>query len=211
MIIDFTSLKASIKSWLARGSDMDAVLDDIIMFGENRMARDLRTKHCLARFTTDTVAGFREVTLPPDFREMYNIQLNTDTRGTLAFVTPQQMDIEGRNNSGEPRLYSIIGQEIQFAPIPSAAYEVEMAYYFKPAALSADNPINEYVTNYPDILLYACLSACEAFIQNDQRIATWEAAYRRLVEDERRAEVSAQLGSTPLVMRNDDHYSTQSW
>ena len=61
------------------------------------------------RVTANTIADTEYYTLPDQYVAMRNIQLNTDPKTPLEYLTPEQMDrIYAGSNKGKPKAYSII-------------------------------------------------------------------------------------------------------
>ena len=115
---------------------------------------------------------------------MRNIQLNTDPKTSLEYLTPEQMDrVKAGSNTGKPKAYSIIGNNFQLRPIPDSIYEIEMLYFKYFTALSDLNTTNDMLTFHPDAYLYAALVEAEPYLQNDKRIQTWAGFYDRAKQD----------------------------
>lgn len=71
---------------------------------------------------------------------------------------------------------------VAFAPVPDQGYPVRLRGVIRPDGLSASNQNTWLSRNVPDALLYACLVACEAWLQSDDRIETWAALYKKALE-----------------------------
>jgi hypothetical protein len=96
--------------------------------------------------------------------------------------------------------YTILANEIQFAPIPDTAYSVQMLYYAKPQYLSDVNITNVFLANYPDALLYAALGEAEPYLMNDARLQTWAALYDRAIVAINTSDQSSEYGGQPMSM-----------
>jgi len=75
-LTDYSSLKTSVASYLAR-SDLTDQIPDFIRLAEERLARDLRTRKMLVVARADTTASDSTVGLPTDFLEMRDMHLRT--------------------------------------------------------------------------------------------------------------------------------------
>ena len=178
----FTELKDAIADWLDR-SDLTARIPDFIALAEARINRELRIRPMEVRSTMTTTSGNQYFNLPGGYIQMRNIQLNTNPTTPLEYITPEMLDrLYGSSTTGKPRAYTLIGDEIQLAPIPDSAYTLEMAFYEKFTALgdgTSGTVTNNWLTaNAPDILLYGALMEAEPFIKNDERIQTFTAQYK---------------------------------
>ena len=136
------------------------------------------------RVTANTIADSEYYSLPEQYVAMRNIQLNTDPKTSLEYLTPEQMDrIYAGSNKGKPKAYSIIGNNIQLRPLPDSVYEIEILYYKYFTPLSDSNTTNDMLTNHPDVYLYGSLVEAEPYLQNDKRIQTWASFYDRAKKD----------------------------
>ena len=182
-ITNYSELKSAIADWLDR-TDLTDQIPDFITLAEARHKRDFKLRRMETRVTADTIADTEYYTLPDNYVAMRNIQLNTDPKTSLEYLTPEQMDrIYAGSNKGKPKAYSIIGNDIQLRPTPDSAYEIEILYFKHFAALSDSAPTNEMLTNHPDAYLYGALVEAEPYLQNDKRLQTWSSLYDRAKQD----------------------------
>ena len=202
----FTELKDAIADWLDR-SDLTARIPDFITLAEARINRELRIRPMEVRSTMETTSGQQYFNLPGGYIQMRNIQLNTNPTTPLEYITPEMLDrLYGSSTTGKPRAYSLIGDEIQLAPIPDSAYTLEMAFYEKFTALgdgtSGTVTSNWLTINAPDILLYGSLMEAEPFIKNDERIAVWLQAYRDGIDRLQKADANDRHSGSAMRVRN---------
>ena len=182
-ITNYSELKSAIADWLDR-TDLTDQIPDFITLAEARHKRDFKLRRMETRVTADTIADTEYYTLPDNYVAMRNIQLNTDPKTSLEYLTPEQMDrIYAGSNKGKPKAYSIIGNDIQLRPLPDSVYEIEILYFKHFAPLSDSAPTNEMLTNHPDAYLYGALVEAEPYLQNDKRLQTWSSLYDRAKQD----------------------------
>ena len=182
-ISNYSELKAAIADWLNR-SDLTDSIPDFIVLAETRHKRDFKIRRMETRVTANTVADSEFYSLPDNYVAMRNIQLNTDPKTPLEYLTPEQMDrIHAGSSKGKPKAYSIIGNNIQLRPIPDSAYQIEILYFKHFTALSDSNTTNDMLTHHPDAYLYGALVEAEPYLQNDKRIQVWSAYYDRTKND----------------------------
>jgi hypothetical protein len=158
---------------------LTSVIDDFIDIAEARMNRDLRVSQMEKRATATITSEY--TALPSDIIAIRNIQLNTSPVQALEFATPEHMDLVNVGETGNPRLYSIVGDELQVYPVPSSA-SVEIAYYGTLDALSDTTTTNWVIIGYPDIYLYACLSEAFKYANGDAEAAKYDALYSNAVQ-----------------------------
>jgi|TARA_R100000234_G_C4991267_1_gene175683 hypothetical protein len=176
-ITTFSELKTAVANWLDR-SDLTDRIPEFIALAEARHRRDFKIRRMETRVTANTIADTEFYTLPDNYVAMRNIQLNTDPKTALEYLTPEQMDrVRGGSTTGKPKAYSIIGNTFQLRPIPDSVYEIEMLYYKYFTGLSDSNTTNDMLTYHPDAYLYAVLLEAEPYLQNDKRVQLWVGAY----------------------------------
>ena len=182
-ISNYSELKAAIADWL-NSSDLTDSIPDFIVLAEARHKRDFKIRRMETRVTANTVADSEFYSLPDNYVAMRNIQLNTDPKTPLEYLTPEQMDrIYAGSAKGKPRAFSIIGNNIQLRPTPDSAYQIEILYFKHFTALSDSNTTNDMLTHHPDAYLYGALVEAEPYLQNDKRIQVWSSYYDRAKND----------------------------
>lgn len=200
-IANYNDLKTTIANYLGR-SDLTAVIPDFITLAEIRLQRDLRTRVMLKSATATMTSGDNTVGLPTDFLEMRDLFIQGSPRLTVSYLTPSAFSRDARaQESGKPVYYTVIGQELQFAPIPDTAYVLEMLYFYKPTVLATGNQSNVFLANYADAMLYASLAEAEPYLMNDARIQTWAALYDRAIGNINTTDENSEYSGVPLQMK----------
>ena len=202
----FTELKDAIADWLDR-SDLTARIPDFIALAEARINRELRIRPMEVRSTMYTTVDQQYFNLPGGYIQMRNIQLNTNPTTPLEYITPEMLDrLYGSTTTGKPKAYTLIGDEIQLAPIPDSAYQVEMAFYEKFTPLgdgSAGTVTSNWLTaNAPDVLLYGALMEAEPFIKNDERIPVWLNGYSNAINKLQQQDQRDRHSGSAMRVRN---------
>lgn len=148
--------------------------EDWIVLHEARANRVLRDRQMVKRATATLSGGM--IRLPTDFREAKQIQINVSNGKPrpLHLVTMEQADkIRARGWPTDPQYCCIVGNYLEVVPYTEAAIEIEMAYYFKVPALTADAPTNWLLTEHPDYYVYGSLVHSAPYLRDDERITTW--------------------------------------
>jgi hypothetical protein len=202
----YTELKDAIADWLDR-SDLTSRIPDFIALAEARINRELRIRPMEVRSTMVTTVDQQYFNLPGGYIQMRNIQLNTNPTTPLEYITPEMLDrLYGSTTTGKPRAYTLIGDEIQLAPIPDSAYQIEMAFYEKFTALgdgtSGTVTSNWLTTNAPDVLLYGALMEAEPFIKNDERIPVWLNGYSNAINKLQQQDQRDRHSGSAMRVRN---------
>ena len=176
---NYTTLQSAIENALHR-SDLDSSIPDFIAICEAKLNKKLRLRALETRVTSSVTTEY--VALPTGFLSIRNIQLNTEPKVRLEYVTPDYIDLNYPDSStGKPKFYTIVGGEIQLAPPPDGTYTVEMSY-FKKLDLATDST-NWVLTNSPDVYYYGSLLEAAAYLKNDKRIPIWSSLFEKAVSE----------------------------
>lgn len=181
-ITDYASLQTAVASWLHR-TDLAPFIADFIALAEARMSSDIAARPMDVRTSLVTTAGSAYVSLPVDMLEMRRLILSADPVIALRYESPDQLLADRTGSvSGRPVKFSVIGPQLQLAPVPDASYTLELTYQQRIPALSSINTTNWLLTAFPNVYLYAALCAAQPFIMNDARIPTFEKLYLQSVD-----------------------------
>lgn len=153
------------------------------------------------RVTASATAEY--LSLPTGFLAMRNIQLNTTPRSRLEYATPEWLDIRYPNSGapGKPKFYSLVGGEIQLAPVPDGAYTIEIDYYKKLDI--ATDATNWLLSNAPRCYYYGSLLQAAAYLKNDQRIPMWSELFENSIKEVETADDKDQFPDFGLQVRPD--------
>ena len=196
----YSELQTTIAAYLAR-NDLDSVIPDFIRLAEERLSRDLRIRQMLSVSTAITTADDNTVGLPTDFIEMRDIHLDTNPISGLTYMAPNNFYRKARvKEAGKPFNYTVLAAEMQLAPIPDAAYTLQMLYYAKPSPLGVNNQSNTWLAYCADALLYGSLAEAEPYLMNDARLQTWGALYERAITAINNADQGSEYGGQPMSM-----------
>lgn len=182
-IANYSDLQSAVINWM-NNSVLSAYSADLIMLGQSRIFRKLRIKAmetALNVTIADTTAP-----LPSDYLELKNAYVNSNPTRKLKRSTPDalyEMYPVVSWQLGIPGFIARVGEVFMFAPTPDSDYVIKGIYYAQPTFLSVDNPTNYYSANTPDLLLFAALAEAAPFLQDDARVALWEAKYQTIFKD----------------------------
>ena len=196
-LTNYTELQASVADFLNRG-DLTSVIPDFITMTESEFNRLLRVSNMSIR--TRAPLDSQYVKLPAGFLGMRNIDLLTDPVTPMTYKNLQNLDIHRSNDStGKPLYYSIMQDNIEFAPVPDSEYTLEIVYYQKIPPLS-DNTTNWLLEEHPDAYLYGALMHSAPYLQADERVGLWAAKYNQIIQQIISSDEKAKFsGSTPSV------------
>lgn len=191
----YSALQTSIAGYLNRG-DLTSVIPDFITLAEAEMRRRLRTRRATGR--SDATLTTEYIAVPTDFGGPIAVVLtSTDPKVRLEFADIARMlEVQQGNFSGtgQPRWYSVVGEELQFLPVPDGSYTIEMTYWKGLAALSASNTSNWMLTDNPDAYLYGALLHSAPYLMDDDRMAMWAQSFSTIMDDIKIDDAQAAYG-----------------
>ena len=197
---NYTTLQAALKSALHR-SDLDSVIPDFISLAEDRANKRLRLRGMESRVTATVSSEY--AALPSDFLAMRNFQLNTSPRTRLEYATPEYLDARYGDSTatGQPVFYTLVGGEIQFAPIPDGDYTAELDYYAKFDI--ATDTTNWLLTNAPRVYHYGALAEAYRYLKDDARATQYDRLFELALQDVEKSDERDQYPDFGLQMRAD--------
>lgn len=159
-LTNYAGLKQEVIEFTGR-DDLSSRFDAFLDLAEAKIYRtnslkSLRVREMETVTTLVTVSGTNTVALPADFLEARSMKIDySGNKYELRYLSPSSVD---EVSSGMPSAFTLRGTNIVFDSIPDDAYNLTLAYYAQPVALSATNSTNVILTNYPDIYLNACMA-----------------------------------------------------
>lgn len=199
-LTNYVNLQAALKSALHR-SDLDSVIPDFIELAQDRLNKRLRLRAMESRVQASISSEY--LALPDDFLGMRNFQLNTSPRARLEYATPEYLDAKYQDSSatGQPKFYTLVGGEIQLAPVPGGTYTAEMDYYAK-LDIASDST-NWVLTNAPRSYYYGSLAEAHRYMKDDQRAVEYDGLFELAIQDIEKADEKDQYPDFGLQMRSD--------
>lgn len=196
----YSSLKRSIYSWLHR-SDLDDVIPDLVTLAEVDFNRNLRI-NAMETSVTGTVTA-DSIPIPSDLIDLKRLFLTVaGSEIDLLYASNQQVGLFA-GSSSIPQFYTEQGNQYVLGPEPDGQYSYTMLYYKKIDALSDSVTTNWLLQNAPDLYLFGALLKAAPFINDDERIATWQAFYERAKDEIQKMDDEKSLSSSGLQVRSD--------
>ncbi len=186
-ITNYTQLAAAIPKWMDRVSETDLTdrVDDIIGLALARLDRDLTTlRYNRKQDTTLTAtANSRAVATSGigDFKAPRALYLTTfGNEYRLRFAVA---GTEGRiTGVGTPSSWTMNGDAIELDRLADQTHTFKF-YYWAKIILTAASPTTGVLTDHPDVVLYACLSAAALFFLDPTSVAGYETIVGKLIKD----------------------------
>jgi len=184
----FGGLKTAIADTLNR-SDLTSAIPDWVTMAtvqiQRRLLMDGPVRQMLGSSTLNITSEYTN--LPADFEGLRAIVLSTmSNSGQVQFCEPEKIaeqKIMRPNQDGDPQLFSIVGNQIQFWPWNTGTYTAQINYWQSLPALSAPTDTNWLLTKYPDAYLYTALLQSAPYLKDDDRVQVWGTFATQIVSD----------------------------
>lgn len=202
-LTNYTTLQTAVANTLHR-SDLTSVIPDFVTLCEDKLNKRLRIRGMEVRVQASVSTEF--ATLPSRFLAIKNMQVNTTPRTPLKFATPDFLDIKYPDNTvtNTPQFYSLVGGEIQFAPVPDTTYTVEMDYY-QSLALATDTT-NWVMTNAPRVYYYGTLLEAALYLKDKDKAQLWGQLFEAAINEVELADSYDQIPDESLSIRSEYVY-----
>lgn len=168
-------------------------LAEIEMYNNQNEALIVRDMETIQ--TTATSTG-RFLALPDNYESSRSVRLTTDY-GELRYQTPEQ--IQRYQYTGQPRFFTIVGNEIEFDRVPDSNYTIEVQCYVRPTDLSVTNQTNTILTKYPNIYLYGALAQLYIYTQDDQQAVKYDNLFTNAIKGANKAQKKGRHGPAPSM------------
>jgi hypothetical protein len=205
-ITTYAQLQTALGNWLVRSGETETTsrAPEWISLFEGRFKRKVRVREMEQRSTASLNGRYLALPTSPDaFLSMRALKINTDPVRVLEPVSPDYLwTFYGSSATGKPKVFSVIGSEIAFGPIPDSTDTVEMSFY-QFDVLSDANTTNWLLTAYPDIYLYGSLCEAEPYFGNDARFPMWKARLDEAMAELTAADMRDRWSGGALTMRSD--------
>ena len=199
-----SGLKTQIRSYTETDSNVlsDSVLENIILNAQYRIFRDVPIDADRKQQIGTLVTGQETINSPAGAVFIRGVQVYDSTSATTGAnvwlekkdVTYLQEYISSTESAkrGQPKYYAMFGGatgesdttsgRMMFAPVPDTTYKFRVHFNVAPALLEGDNT-NYISLNFPNGLLYCCLSEVYGFLKGPIDMLTlYENKYKQEVQ-----------------------------
>jgi len=199
-----SGLKTQIRSYTETDSTVlsDSVLENIILNAQYRIFRDVPIDADRKQQTGNLVVGQETINAPAGAVFIRGIQVYDSTSATTGAnvwlekkdVTYLQEYVSSTESAkrGQPKYYAMFGGatgesdttsgRMMFAPVPDQTYSFRVHYNAAPALLESDGT-NYISLNFPNGLLYCCLSEAYGFLKGPIDMLTlYENKYKQEIQ-----------------------------
>ena len=173
---DLATLKSDVALYMARG-DLTSVIPTFVRLCESRIRDGIRIPEM--EVTADLPLGAQTVALPTGFILMRRIYSDSTTYRPLEYQPPEIFwSNASYATAGAPEAYTIEGTNLSVGPY-TTGHTAKINYLKAFDALVNDVDTNWLLTNAYDVYLYGTLMEAKAFIEDDEQVLKWTAAFEK--------------------------------
>jgi hypothetical protein len=203
--ISYSDLVTNIRNYTETDSNVltTAVLENIILNAQYRIMRDVPIDSDRKQEEGNLITGQETINAPAGALFIRGIQVYDSTSD----ITGNNVWLEKKDISylqeyvpstetakrGQPKYYAMFGGatgntdttsgRMMFAPVPDTTYKFRVHYNVMPATLESSNQTNYISLNFPNGLLYCCLSETYGFLKGPIDMLTlYENKYKQEVQ-----------------------------
>ena len=216
--ISYSDLRTNIRNYTEVSSTVltDAVIENIVLNAEYRIARDVPIDAYRKTATDNLVANQEHAQVPAGALFVRGVQVADGTSTLTNPIWLEKKDLtlldefNGARATGRPKYYAMKGGAtgntsttsgaVLLSPIPDSTYVFKIHYNAIPSKLEAtDNETNFISLNFPNGLLYACLVEAYGYLKGPaDMLQLYEQKYKQEVE---------RFGGEQLGSRKRDDYA----
>ena len=203
--ISYTTLVTQIRNYTETDSNVltTDILENIILNAQYRIMRDVPVDSDRKQQDGNLVTGQSTINAPAGALFIRGIQVYDSTSAVTGNnvwlekkdITYLQQYVPSTETAkrGQPKYYAMFGGatgdsdttsgRMMFAPVPDTTYKFRVHYNKMPATLASDNTSNYISLNFPNGLLYCCLSETYGFLKGPIDMLTlYENKYKQEVQ-----------------------------
>jgi hypothetical protein len=171
--MNYNQLVAELQSYTENVFSV-ADINTFITQAEQRIANAVQLPASFKYSTLTTSIGVATLTLPADYLATFSVALQLPS-GTQAYLLNKDFtflrEAFPTTATGQPQYYALSqAYELTLAPIPSAVYPVNVAYYGYPDSITLPAGTSWLGDNFSSVLLYGSLVEAYTFMKGDQDV-----------------------------------------
>lgn len=192
--MNYTELVAAVQDYAENSFDYSSqpsILNRFIKQAEQRIYNTVQFPSLRRNVTGLTAPNNKYLACPTDFLAVYSMAVVNPTTSEYEYLLNKDVNFIRQaypvaNSTGIPRYYALFGptsalpQELTFllGPTPTAAYTVELHYFFYPESITTANT-TWLGDNFDSALLYGTLVEAATYMKQEQDLMQlYDAKYK---------------------------------
>lgn len=172
-LTNYGELKTAVANWLER-DDLTNRIPEFIALAENRIGQTIRVRTMESSATIAATTAVQSYSLPTRYVQFRRVYITGTPEKRLEYRTPINFwSMYAPLADAKPDVFTIEGENILFGPTPDSSYTVDVLYYQRLAAFSADVDTNSLLSEAAGLYLYGALVEAAPYLENDPRLLIW--------------------------------------
>lgn len=161
-----------------------AAIPNIVRLAEDRIYQSVQIPALKKNSTTTFITGDKYLSTPTDFLAAYGMAVK-NLSGDYFYMLEKEVNYINEvfidpSATGLPKFYALFNESVfVVGPTPSAAFEVELHYFYEPESIVDANE-SWLGDNTESLLFYGSLSEAYTFMKGDQDL---QVLYRQRYEE----------------------------
>ena len=198
----YADLTAQYDAFLRRTVGAARALD-MVQLCETELRLRLRVREMESAVDVTITGGVQTAALPTGYVGMRRLYVSADPVRQLTYLPPENFwALYTTTVSGEPRHFTIEGDNFAFGPLPDGSYTGK-ALIWKLAAFTSSSSVPSLFTNHPALYLAGGLVQSEHFYGRSDEWDQWVAWYEATMAAVMRSNIRDRIGSGPFRARAD--------
>ena len=167
----YSELKAHIVAHTDR-ADLGDVVDTFIAQAVSEINLDVRCGAMVVRATSDISTQF--IDIPDGALEIVGIKNNDKYGEPILNVSMNESDVVKREWMGVsdvPKYYTVVGDSIEFVPIPDKTYSIGITYFQKVTTPSSTATTSTMMDTYPQLFILGSLKYAYDYLKEKDEYA----------------------------------------
>lgn len=198
-LANYDDLIQSVINWSHRKDTLE-IIPDFIVLAEYEMFNNAESQLTIreTETITDVAADGRYIDLPANFEKARSVKLETGNGFcNLKYQTPEAL--LRQISTGQPRFFTVIGDQMEFDRTPDSDYPTEIVYYKKPDPITEANQTNSIITGYPNIYLYGALHQLFLWSEDLDEAVKYAGKFQDAIKGANKADKKARFGPAPAM------------
>ena len=155
----------------------------LIAMAEQEIAAQVKTLWELNVVNTTLTVGSVGATLTKPVRWRKTVSMKIDGEPVLHRSQDYVAQYQNESAQGQPKYYADYDYDHwALAPIPDAAYDVEIIYYSRIQPLDATNQENLITREAPQAILFGTLLQAQGYLKSPDKLQLWQQMYKNAMD-----------------------------
>lgn len=173
---DYTWLQGAVASFVHR-TDIAAKVGDFVTLAEDRLNMDVDNRLQESLVTLAAFPGLLTIALPDGVTDVLSISI--DGQGSIDYMSVGVFNARYGSTQGQPRNYTVIGDDIYLGPTPDAAYDLKVVLRSTlPTLTDAPTGQNWLIAAHPSLYLAATMCEVCMYTKDTAALQVWEQKYQ---------------------------------